>query len=297
MNAHVAARAGLSRMVPRLMQFGQLVKFSHTVFALPFAGVMLCVVWGARGVALWQVGWILVALVTARTAAMAYNRWLDRRFDALNPRTRAREIPAGVVSPAAALRLCLIASALFLAAAAALGRHCLILAPLVLLLLLGYSWMKRVTPLSHIVLGLALAAAPGGVWYALTAEWALLPVWLMLAVLFWVAGFDILYSCQDAEFDRTQGLCSVPARLGVRAAFRCARWSHITAVLLLAWFGTQANFGLLGLVGVLVFAGVLASQYRLISPQDLTRIDAAFFERNGLASVLLLCFVVLDTVL
>ncbi len=270
------------------------MKFSHTVFALPFAGVMLCVVWRERGICADQVLWILVAMVCARTAAMAYNRWLDRDIDALNPRTSGREIPAGRVAPAQALGLCVGASIGFLGAARLLGEHCFVLAPVVLAVLLGYSWMKRFSALSHVVLGMALAAAPGGVWYALTGEVAWTPVWLMAAVLFWVAGFDVLYACQDQGFDRAHGLRSIPARLGSDRAFVIARLFHVVSVGFLVLFAARVEFGMLGMVGVVSFAVLLASQYRLIAPGNLERIDMAFFERNGLASVVLFVWVLAD---
>lgn len=278
----------------RVAVLGGLIKFSHTVFALPFAGVMLCVVSRDHGVRVEQGVWIVVAMVCARTAAMAYNRWLDREIDSLNPRTCHREIPTGRVSPAQALALCVGSSVGFLIAARLLGWHCVVVAPFVLVVLLGYSWMKRFSSLSHVVLGLALAAAPGGVWYALTGELAWTPVWLMTAVLFWVAGFDVLYACQDQGFDRAHGLRSIPARVGSARAFIIARLFHLLSVGFLLLFAERAGFGVLGLAGVLCFAAILASQYRLVTPTNLERIDTAFFDRNALASVTLFLWVLAD---
>lgn len=271
--------------VKQLRTWGRLVKFSHSVFALPFALSMAVVVLRRQPITAGQIGWILLALVSARTAAMAFNRLIDRDIDARNPRTRSREIPAGAVSPRSARTLVLISSCIFFAAAAGLGKHCLVLAPAVLGLLMFYSLTKRFTRYSHIVLGLALALAPGGVWYALTAEVALLPLALMLAVLLWVAGFDIIYSCQDVEFDRSAGLHSLPAKLGVARALLLSRVFHLIAIACLAAFGWMAGLGTAYYIGLVVFGSVLLYQHRLVSPRDLSRVDAAFFTVNGIASV------------
>ena len=276
----------------QLNTWAGLVKFSHTIFALPFALAMVVLAARRTPVTFGQVGWILVALVAARTAAMAFNRLVDLRIDSLNPRTRERELPAGAVSVRAVIGLIVAMSLLFLLAAGQLGNHCLVLAPLVLLLLFGYSLAKRFTAFAHLILGLALAAAPGGAWYALTADVSMLPVVLMVAVLFWVAGFDILYSCQDQAFDTRAGLHSVPVRWGLSGAFFIARCCHLLAVLLLVLFGFMAELGLGYTLGLSLFTAVLASQHWLVSPTDLTRINAAFFTRNGAASLIFLGAVV-----
>lgn len=268
-----------------LCRWGSLVKFSHSVFALPFALSMLVVIARQRTVSAWQFVWLIIAIVTARTAAMAFNRWLDAPIDALNPRTKNREIPRGVVSPRGALILIFVTSVLFLISAASLGWHCFVLAPLVLCILFAYSATKRFTAAAHVVLGLGLSLAPGGVWYALTATWSLQPVILMVGVLCWVAGFDILYSCQDEEFDRSHGLCSIPAWLGIGSAFVVAQTLHFACVGFLLWWGIEMGLGGAFYLGSGVFALLLVSQYRLVSPTDLSRIDAAFFNRNGAASV------------
>lgn len=268
-----------------LLLWGRLVKFSHTIFALPFALSMLVYVAATTSVSALQLAAILLALVAARTAAMSFNRLIDRDIDALNPRTKGREIPSGLVSVRSAWQLCFASVALFLLAAAVLGTHCLVLTPVVLAVLLGYSFAKRFTSFSHLILGLALALAPGGVWYALTAQVALLPIWMMLGIVCWVAGFDILYSCQDSSFDRQHALRSIPALLGNEAAFFISRFMHIAAMGFFGIFGYAAGLGAFYWTGLALFALLLLSQHRLVSPGNLARIDAAFFTRNGAASV------------
>lgn len=281
-------------LIDRIVLWGRVVKFSHTIFAMPFALSMLLIAARDYPLSVAQLAWIVAALVTARTAAMSFNRLVDAEIDERNPRTCSREIPSGQVSRASVLLLLLFSSALFLLSAAMLGTHCLALAPLVLGTMFFYSLTKRFTQYSHFVLGLSLALAPGGVWYALSAEIAWLPVPLMIGILLWVSGFDVLYSCQDTEFDRQHGLRSLPARYGNAAAFRAAKILHALCVPAFAVFGLLAGLGVSYWIGLAAFAIVLASQYRLISADDLSKIDAAFFNRNGLASVLILLAVALD---
>ena len=270
--------------MPTARDFLSLVVFAHTVFALPFA--LLSAVLAANGVPEGRtLLWILVAMVGARSAAMSFNRIVDRHIDAKNPRTARREIPAGVVSPAAAARFCVGSAVLLLVAAAQLNRLCLFLSPVALAVVLGYSYAKRFTPLAHLFLGLALAIAPVGSWIAVTGAFALPPVLLGLAVLFWVAGFDVLYSLQDEEFDRAHGLRSIPARFGAPKALQIARLFHgATLVLLYAVFLAVDGGWLFG-AAVVVAGGFLIRQHRLVSPGDLSRVDAAFFTANGWLSV------------
>jgi len=270
------------------------VKFSHTLFALPFALSMFLLVAYNRSVDLSSLLWILLALIAARTSAMSFNRVVDVKFDSLNPRTNKREIPTGKVSMGEAWAIFVIASALFIVFSAQLGVHCLVLSPLVLAVLCLYSYSKRFTSLSHLILGLALALAPGGVWYALTAQWSLEPVPLMLAVMFWVAGFDILYSCQDFEFDRESGCFSLPAVVGMPVAFSLSRVFHFVSVLLLILSGFIFDVGLVYYLGVLGFAGLLFSQHLIVSPVDLDKIDQAFFTRNAYASIWFFLAVLID---
>jgi 4-hydroxybenzoate polyprenyltransferase len=270
--------------MPTARDFLSLVVFAHTVFALPFA--LLSAVLAANGVPEGRtLLWILVAMVGARSAAMSFNRIVDRHIDAKNPRTARREIPAGVVSPAAAALFCVGSAVLLLVAAAQLNRLCLLLSPVALAVVLGYSYAKRFTPFAHLFLGLALAIAPVGAWIAVTGAFALPPVLLGLAVLFWVAGFDVLYSLQDEEFDRAHGLRSIPARFGAPRALQIARLFHgATLVLLYAVFLAVDGGWLFG-AAVVVAGGFLIRQHRLVSPGDLSRVDAAFFTANGWLSV------------
>lgn len=273
--------------MPSPRDFLSLVVFAHTVFALPFA--LLSAVLAAGGApSLRTLGWILVAMVGARSAAMSFNRIVDRHIDAKNPRTARREIPAGVVSPAAAALFCTGSAALFVVAAAQLNRLCLWLSPVALAIVLGYSYAKRYTAAAHLVLGLSLAIAPVGAWVAVTGAFALPPVLLGLAVLFWVAGFDVIYSLQDLEFDRREGLRSIPARFGAARALQIARLFHgATLVLLYAVFLSVHGGWLFG-AAVVVAGGFLVRQHRLVSPSDLSRVDAAFFTANGWLSVAVL---------
>lgn len=270
--------------MPSPRDFLSLVVFAHTVFALPFA--LLSAVLAAGGVPDGRsLLWILVAMVGARSAAMSFNRIVDRRIDAKNPRTARREIPAGVVSPAAAALFCAGSAALFVLAAAQLNRLCLYLSPVALAIVLGYSYAKRFTSFAHLFLGLALAIAPVGAWVAVTGAFALPPVLLGFAVLFWVAGFDVIYSLQDEEFDRAEGLRSIPARFGAARALQIARLFHgATLVLLYAVFLAVSGGWLFG--AAVVVAGLfLVRQHRLVSPSDLSRVNAAFFTANGWLSV------------
>lgn len=270
--------------MPSPRDFLSLVVFAHTVFALPFA--LLSAVLAANGVPGGRsLLWILVAMVGARSAAMSFNRIVDRHIDAKNPRTARREIPAGVVSPAAAALFCAGSAALFVLAAAQLNRICLVLSPVALAIVLGYSYAKRATSFAHLFLGLALAIAPVGAWLAVTGAFALPPLLLGFAVLFWVAGFDVIYSLQDEEFDRAEGLRSIPARFGAARALQIARLFHgATLVLLYAVFLAVSGGWLFG--AAVVVAGLfLVRQHRLVSPGDLSRVNAAFFTANGWLSV------------
>lgn len=273
--------------MPTPRDFLSLVVFAHTVFALPFA--LLSAVLAAGGLPDGRtLLWILVAMVGARSAAMSFNRIVDRHIDARNPRTARREIPAGVVSPLAASVFCAASAALLVVAAAQLNRLCLYLSPVALAVVLGYSYAKRVTAAAHLVLGLALAIAPVGAWVAVTGSFALPPVLLGFAVLFWVAGFDVIYSLQDEEFDRREGLRSIPARFGAPRALQIARLFHgATLVLLYAVFLAVGGGWLFG-AAVVVAGGFLVRQHRLVSPGDLSRVNAAFFTANGWLSVAVL---------
>lgn len=292
MNEDTILRSATGRLP--LRSWASLVKISHTVFAMPFALAMFIVVTREYTATLTQLFWIVVALVSARTAAMGYNRYIDRDVDALNPRTAARELPAGVLTEQSVLWLVILSSVVFVSSAFMLGFDCGVIAPFVLLLLLGYSHTKRFTAYAHVVLGATLAMAPGGVWFAIAHSVAMLPVWLMCAVLLWVCGFDIIYSCQDVTFDSARGLHSIPVRLGVARSLLLARWLHLGALALLVIFGIQAGLGLGYFSGLIVFGVVMLSQHCVVSSDDLDQIDMAFFTRNGVASIIYFLGTALD---
>ncbi|MBL8756406.1 MAG: UbiA family prenyltransferase [Planctomycetes bacterium] len=267
----------------RLRTFASLVKLSHSVFALPFA--LLALLAASGGAPGWRtVGLVVLAVVAARTAAMAYNRFVDRDVDAQNPRTAQREIPRGAVAPSAALGLVAFASGVFLVACWLLSTACLWLGLPTLAWLLGYSHCKRFTSLSHLWLGIALGVSPVAAWFAHDGAFGprlLAPVCLGAAVAFWVAGFDVLYACQDEGFDRGAGLHSIPARFGARTAMHAARLLHGLAFVGFVAFGVLVPLGAAWLGGCGLAAALLVWQHRLLSPHDLSRIDMAFFTANG----------------
>lgn len=275
--------------------FLEAIKFEHTIFALPFA--LLSMLYAAQGFPEARVvGWILVAMVSARTAAMAFNRLADRDIDALNPRTRNRALPAGLLTPTQMGWATVISIAIFVYAAWQLNWLCLALAPVALAVILGYSYSKRFTPLSHFWLGLSLGIAPSAVWIAVkgTLEWA--PILLTLGVALWVAGFDILYSLQDEAFDRQHGLRSLPETLGGARAIVVSRASHALCIVMLALGGWALGAGVWYYLGVAFAAAMLAYEQSLVKPNDLSRLNVAFFTMNGYVSVGLFVFALLDTV-
>lgn len=274
----------------------ELVKFSHTVFALPFAfmGAMLA----ARGIpSPSTVLWIVVAMVGARSGAMAVNRLSDQEFDARNPRTRERALPMGLVKRGEVILFALGSFALFLFASFRLNPLCLKLAPVAMVVLILYSYTKRFTFFSHIILGLALAIAPLGAWIAVTGEVAVVPIVLGVAVLFWVAGFDVLYAMADVDFDRSTGLYSIPARFGIPAGMAVSRTFHAATLALLLLLVVLSDLRTLYLTGVFLAAGLLAYEHLLLRRYGLRRLDAAFFTANGLLSITLFGFTVLDILL
>lgn len=257
----------------------EMIKFSHTVFAFPFAlmGVILASLASGTTPTLGQVFWICLAMVGARTGAMGLNRIIDARIDAVNPRTAERHLPTGKVAMGEAWLLVLGAFALLLLAAWMLNPLCLKLAPVAIIFLALYSYCKRFTAMAHVVLGLCLAIAPIGAWIALRGDIGWPVVVLGLAVLFWVAGFDIFYALQDYEFDRARGLFSIPSRFGVNRSFQITRLFHVAMVALLVLLSFSEGLGVLYLLGVAVVAGLLIYEHMLVHPDDLTRLDAAFF--------------------
>jgi len=272
---------------------GELIRFSHTVFALPFA--LISALAAAGGWPAWPVlGWILVAMVGARTAAMAFNRLADHAIDAANPRTAGRPLPAGRLTRGFAWALVAAGSAALLGAAWRLNPLCLALSPLALAWVLGYSYSKRFTALSHLWLGVGLGIAPVGAWLAVRGAFALPPVVLAVAVTCWVAGFDVLYSLQDEAFDRARGLHSLPARLGAARAITAARVLHAGAAAAFALFAAVLPGGWGLWAGVVAAAILLVWQHSLVAPGRLDRLDTAFFTANGALSLLMLALYVLD---
>lgn len=265
-----------------------MIKIEHTLFALPFAflGALLA----ARGLPTgWQILWIVVAMVGARSTAMAFNRLADRNIDARNPRTASRALPAGLLSVGFVWAFIIVSTALFLLAAAMLNRLTLILAPVALASVVLYSYTKRFTQFSHIVLGWCLSIAPTGAWIAVRGEFGSpVPLILSLVVLLWTAGFDILYACQDYDFDRREGLRSIPARVGIANALWIARGLHAAAFLALVWLYLITGLGPLAFVGVIATGALLVYQHRLVRADDLQRLNAAFFTTNAFVSVILL---------
>jgi 4-hydroxybenzoate polyprenyltransferase len=274
----------VTNLLARVGSYGRLVQFPHSVFALPFA-LASAVLARRDGLRLDQVAWIVVAMVSARTAAMTFNRVVDRHLDARNPRTAARELPAGRVSLAEAVALLLGASTVFVLAAARLNRLGLYLSPVALAIVFGYSLTKRFTSLAHGALGVALAVAPVGAWLAVRGEIALLPLVLGSAVIAWVAGFDIIYACQDVDFDRRAGLHSLPARLGVARALVAARCLHGAAATALWAVYLLTPLHPLYLVGMAGASALLIYEHSLVRAEDLRRVNAAFFAVNGWVSV------------
>ncbi|HEX4038544.1 MAG TPA: UbiA-like polyprenyltransferase [Acidobacteriaceae bacterium] len=271
----------------------EMIKWEHSVFALPFAltGAMLAAHGVPRAATL---GWIVVCMIAARSAAMAFNRWADADLDAANPRTRMRAIPAGILKRRFAAGFTVCMSAVFLIGAWRLNRLTLLLSPVVLAVLFLYSYTKRFTRWSHLFLGLALGLAPAGAWIAVRGS--LDPRILVLtgAVLFWVAGFDVLYACQDEAHDRGCGLLSVPATLGLTAAFWIARLMHAAMLALLVVLALLFHLGPIAGVGIVAVAGLLLWEHTIVSPRDLSRMNAAFFTMNGVIAVIFFVFVAAD---
>jgi 4-hydroxybenzoate polyprenyltransferase len=272
------------RLLRRTLDYGRMIRFSHSHFALPFALTAAALAARGHGVTARQVLWIVVAMVAVRSAAMGFNRLADRALDASNPRTSRRELPRGILGAREVAVFVALSAAAFVLAAAMLNPLCLALSPVALAILFGYSYTKRFTSASHLVLGLALGVAPVGAWLAIRGRFDAPPVILALAVLFWVAGFDTIYACQDVDFDREQGLHSLPARLGVGRSLALARGMHVLCVLLLVLLFGAAPLHPVYLAGVLGVAGLLAWEHSLVRPGDLSRVMEAF-NLNGWVSL------------
>ncbi|TDH27392.1 4-hydroxybenzoate octaprenyltransferase [Segetibacter sp. 3557_3] len=312
-----------------IRHYFSLVKFSHTIFALPFALIgffLACVKTGLiefTGVVGPKPGWhttvfppelldqyknlpgtateiairfalVLLCMITARSAAMAFNRWLDKNFDAKNPRTAIREIPAGIVSANSALIFVVVNAIIFIASTWFINPICFYLSPVALFVILFYSYTKRFTPLCHLVLGLGLSLAPIGAYLAVTGRFDLLPVLFSFTVLCWVSGFDIIYALQDVEFDRENNLYSIPAVLGKKNALHVSELLHLFSAALVIAAGLIGSFGMLYWFGAAIFSGMLIYQHAIVKPDDLRRVNLAFMTANGIASIVFACFVLAD---
>jgi len=278
-----------------------LIKFSHTIFAMPFAmvGFFIATTTGNDGFSWQKLLLVVLCMVFARSAAMAFNRYLDRDIDARNERTKAREIPAGVISPKSALLFIVLNCVGFILATYFINKPCFYLSPVALVVVLGYSYTKRFTWFCHVVLGLGLSLAPVGAYLAVAGHFALLPIVYAAAVLLWVAGFDVIYALQDEEFDRSQGLYSMPSFFGKAWALRLSEWMHLGAAIFMVW-GTRLllsaapQTGWLLYTGTAIFLGLLAYQHSLVKPNDLRKVNLAFMTTNGIASVIFGSLTIID---
>jgi 4-hydroxybenzoate polyprenyltransferase len=301
-----------------------LIKFSHTIFAMPFAliGFFLGVTYSsldlfaaeqwnlnitigwaeqpavaARKVLLVKLALVILCMVFARSAAMAFNRYLDRQFDARNPRTAIREIPAGILKADRVLLFTIVSSILFMVCSWFINELCFFLSPVALFVVLFYSYTKRFTPLCHLVLGVGLSLAPIGAFLAVTGQFALLPILFSLAVIFWVSGFDIIYALQDEEFDKSHKLHSIPAWLGKAKALRVSEVLHVLSAACVIAAGIYGSFHWLYWMGIAVFVGMLIYQHSIVKPNDLRRVNLAFMTANGIASVVFAVFVIADVLI
>ncbi|MBC7587722.1 MAG: UbiA family prenyltransferase [Chitinophagaceae bacterium] len=316
----------------KVKNYLSLVKFSHTIFAMPFALIGFAL--GMKAIfldfdeidfgPLYKNGiytsvlnfelieyahykispnWkgiimlfilVLICMVTARSAAMAFNRYLDRQFDAKNPRTAIREIPKGIISANNALRFVIMNCIIFITATFFINQLCFFLSPIALFVILFYSYTKRFTALCHLVLGVGLSLAPIGAYLAVTGSFALLPLFFSLAVIFWVSGFDIIFALQDVDFDQSQKLYSIPSVLGVSKALWVSEFLHVASAICIVAAGFYGGFHWLYWMGVLVFAGMLIYQHSIVKPNDLSKVNVAFMTANGIASVVFAVFVIAD---
>ena len=280
-------------------KYFSLVLFAHTVFAMPFAiiGFFLAVTTTTHEFNWLKLFLMLLCMIFARNAAMAFNRYLDRDIDAQNPRTAIRDIPSGRISSNEALIFTIANSLLFILTTLLINKLCFYLSPVALAVVLGYSYTKRFTPLCHLILGLGLALAPIGAYLVVAGEFAMLPIYFSLAVLCWVSGFDIIYALQDEEFDRQNNLNSIPALLGKKKALTVSSFLHLLAVVFVTLPYLFTDLSWFYLAGVLFFILLLIYQHQLVKPDDLSKVDRAFFTTNGIASVVFAVFFLLDAYL
>lgn len=298
----VTIRNLVDEFMTLIKNYLSLIKFSHTIFAMPFAviGFFLgCLSPAGGGVGGGLVNWrlfilVILCMIFARSAAMAFNRWADNKFDKENTRTKVREIPSGIISEKNALIFVIINCILFIVTTYFINSICFYLSPVALAVVLGYSYTKRFTPLCHLVLGLGLALAPIGAFLAVTGEFQLLPLLYSFVVFFWVSGFDIIYALQDEEFDRSQGLRSIPVLLGTKNALLLSRILHIISAIIVLYAGYSAGFDLWYWMGAGIFIALLIYQHTLVKPNDLSKVNLAFFTTNGIASVVFAVFFLLE---
>jgi 4-hydroxybenzoate polyprenyltransferase len=279
----------------------EMIKFEHSVFALPFALTGALLAWRDSGFQIadlgWRFFWIVVAMVAARAAAMTFNRILDSDIDGRNNRTAARHLPSGLLSSRFAWGFTLAASVVFVGAARELGFLCFVLAPVALALVFFYSFAKRFTMFSHLILGLCLGVAPAAAWIAMRGDLDARILWLTAAVMFWTAGFDVIYACQDFEFDCSQGLYSIPQRFGIKGALVFARLLHVAMILCLMALVVSFHLGALSMGGIAAVAALLIYEHGLVNANDLSRVNAAFFVVNGYVSLLFFAFWAADILL
>lgn len=275
-------------MVKRIKNYLSLVKFSHTIFAMPFAfiGFFLAIKDSPDSISIKLLLLVLLCMVFARNAAMSFNRLVDRHYDLNNPRTNQREIPKGVITPKASAYFTLINSILFIATTYFINPLVLLLSPVALFVVLFYSYTKRFTWLCHFVLGLGLSLAPIGAYLAVTGKFSLIPLLYSLIVFFWVAGFDIIYALQDESFDKSQNLKSIPAKVGIKKALHIATLLHIVVAAIVLLIGIKFDFNIWYWLGSLVFITLLGYQHFIVSPNDLSRVNLAFATTNGIASII-----------
>ena len=279
-----------------LRDYSRLVKFEHTLFALPFAliGFFLAIGHDSVGFTLLLLIKVIGCMVFARNAAMGFNRYLDRSFDLANPRTAMREIPAGVVTPTKALIFVILNSILFVLTSWLINPLCFYLSPVALFVILGYSYTKRITPLCHFILSTGLALAPIGAYLAVCGQFAVAPLLFSSVVFFWVSGFDIIYACQDIDFDRVWKLNSIPAMTGIKRALQLSVLVHFIAATFVVLAGIVLSSGLIYWIGAAFFIGLLVYQHAIIGPNNLSRVNLAFGTTNGIASVIFAIFVILS---
>lgn len=286
-------------MASTLKNYLSLVKFSHTIFAMPFALIgfflALKVTSFSTDKPWWQLLLLVIAcMIFARSAAMAFNRWLDKNFDALNPRTATREIPSGIISGKNAVLFIVFNCIAFIICTYLINILCFYLSPVALFVILFYSYTKRFTPLCHLVLGLGLALAPIGAYLAVTGRFDLVPILFSLTVLCWVSGFDIIYALQDEEFDKANNLYSIPAALGKMKALKVSEILHLLSLACVIAAGIHGYFNWLYWIGAVIFGGMLVYQHSMVKQDDLSKVNVAFMTANGIASVIFAIFVLLD---